>query len=130
MVNDPRIKFFDVPKLGSYFAVPLTYKSCLFDASFDAGVDDAVECRKLRAQQEEEKLKYDNNKDEQEELKEFEEILEKPYKFVEKQLVVALDTLGQDRVFTEEQKEYIINFVGFFKNQWERAENLSLKNDI
>ena len=75
-------------------------------------------------------MKYDNNKDEQEELKEFEEILEKPYKFVEKQLVVALDTLGQDRVFTEQQKEYIINFVEFFKNQWERAENLSLKNDI
>ena len=75
-------------------------------------------------------MKYDNNKDEQEELKEFEEILEKPYKFVEKQIVVALDTLGQDRVFTEQQKEYIINFVEFFKNQWERAENLSLKNDI
>ena len=75
-------------------------------------------------------MKYDNNKDEQEELKEFEEILEKPYKFVEKQIVVALDTLGQDRVCTEQQKEYIINFVEFFKNQWERAENLSLKNDI
>ena len=56
VVTDPRIKFFDVPKLGAYLAVPLT--SQLSErGQFHAGVDDATECRKLRAQQEEEKTK-------------------------------------------------------------------------
>ena len=131
VVNDKRIKFFDVPKLGAYFAVPLIYKSCLFEASFDAGVDDALECKKLRAIQEEEKQKSEHasNKEEEEE-KVYEEIIEAPYKTVEVKLVVAVDTMGQDRVFSEHQKGFIINWVSFIKTEWERAENQSLNHDI
>jgi hypothetical protein len=131
VVSDTRIKFFDVPKLGAYFAVPLTFNSCLFEASFDAGVEDALECRRLRAQQEEEKQKseHTSNKEEEEE-KVFEEIQEAPYKVVETRLVVALDTLGQDRTFTEAQKELTIEWVKFIKSEWERAENASLARDI
>lgn len=131
VVTDPRIKFFDVPKLGAYFAVPLTYKSCLLESSFDSGLEDTIECRKLRAAQEEEKQKSEHasNKEEEEE-KVYEEIVEAPYKVHEVKLVVAADTMGQDRVFTENQKEFIINWVEFLKIEWERAENHSLKHDI
>ena len=131
VVTDPRIKFFDVPKLGAYFAVPLTYRSCLYEGSFDAGVEDALECRKLRAQQEEEKLKSEHasNKEEEEE-KVVEEILEAPYKTHEVKMVVALDTLGQDRTFKESEKNLVVEWVEFIKNEWERAEDLSLRHDV
>lgn len=131
VLEDPRIKFFDVPKLGSYLAVPLTYKSCLFEKSFNAGVEDAFECRRLRIQQEEEKHKseHTSNKEEEEE-KVFEEIVEAPYKVVESKFVVALDTLGQDRCFTEHQVKTVVEWVEFFAVEWERAENQALKKDI
>lgn len=131
VVNDSRIKFFDVPKLGAYFAVPLTYKSCLFEASFDAGVEDSIECRKLRAQQEEEKQKSEHasNREEEEE-KVYDEILEAPYKTIDVKLVAAFDTLGQDRTFRECEKELMVDWVTFLKNEWERAENNGLKRDI
>lgn len=131
VINDPRIKFFDVPKLGAYFAVPLTYNSCLFETAFDAGVEDALECRRLRAQQEEEKQKseHTSNKEEEEE-KVVEEIVEAPFKVIENRLVVAIDSLGQDRVFTDEEKDLVVEWVIFIKNEWERAENKALGNDI
>ncbi|OMJ82087.1 hypothetical protein SteCoe_17305 [Stentor coeruleus] len=130
VVSDPRIKFFDVPKLGAYFAVPLNYKTCLYEQSFDAGIEDALECRKLRAQQEEEKIKFESGAVEGEEQKEFEEIKEAPFKTSEIRMVIAFDTMGQDRTFTEQEKEYVIYWVGYLKEQWERAENESLSHDI
>ena len=131
VVNDRRIKFFDVPKLGAYFAIPLTYKSCLSESSFDAGVEDNLECRRLKAQQEEEKQKseHQSNKEEEEE-KVYEEIVESPYKVFDVKLVIAADTLGQDRVFTESEKQFIIEWANFIKLEWERAEIKSLKHDI
>ena len=130
VVNDPRIKFFDVTKLGAYFAVPLTYKSCLSESSFDAAVEDSSECRKLRIIQEEEKIKYEASNKEEEEQKVFEEIKEAPYRTTEVRLVVAVDTLGQDRVFAEDQKNYMIEWIQFVTEQWERAETESLKQDV
>ena len=129
VVTDPRIKFFDVPKLGAYLAVPLTCRTCLSEASFDAGVDDATECRKLRAQQEEEKTKNEAVSNE-EEQKVYEEVKENPYRTSEIRMVVALDTLGQDRTFNEDQKNYVIDWVLMLRNEWERAENESLRRDI
>ena len=131
VINDPRIKFFDVPKLGAYFVAPLTYNSCLLENAFDAGVEDALECRRLRAQQEEEKQKseHTSNKEDEEE-KVVEEIIEAPFKVVENRLIVAIDSLGQDRVFTDNEKELVVEWVTFIKSEWERAENKALGNDI
>lgn len=127
VVSDIRVKFFDVPKLGAYFAVPLNYKSCLTDSSFDAGVDDAVECRKLRAQQEDEKLKGEGLDDEP---KVFEEIKENPFRTNEVRMVIALDTLGQDKVFNEDQKNYVVDWVLFLQEAFERTQNECLRKDI
>ena len=38
VVREPRMNFQRVPKLGSYMAVPLVYKSCLFDESLAESV--------------------------------------------------------------------------------------------
>ena len=38
VVREPRMNFQRVPKLGSFMAVPLVYKSCLFDESLTEAV--------------------------------------------------------------------------------------------
>ena len=130
VVNDPRIKFFDVPKLGSYLAAPVTYASCLFESSFDAGVEDFLECKKKRIAQEEEKVKYEASKGEEEEARVFEEIKLEKFKSIEVKLVLALDTLGLDKVFKDEQKEYVIDWALMIKSALERSEEEALRNDI
>lgn len=41
-VREPRIHYYDVPKLGSYIAIKLEYESCLFEEAFDEAVVDYV----------------------------------------------------------------------------------------
>lgn len=38
VVREPRIHYFEVPKLGSYFTIKLEYDSCLFEEAFDSGL--------------------------------------------------------------------------------------------
>lgn len=40
VVREPKIHFYQVPKLGSYLAIKLEYDSCLFLDAFDAAVED------------------------------------------------------------------------------------------
>lgn len=35
VVREPKIEFWKVPRLGSFMAVPLIYKSCLFENASD-----------------------------------------------------------------------------------------------
>jgi hypothetical protein len=35
VVSEPRMVYFQWPKLGAYYAIPLTYNSCLLDQSLD-----------------------------------------------------------------------------------------------
>ncbi|CAG9313927.1 unnamed protein product [Blepharisma stoltei] len=138
VVNNPKIKFFDVPKLGAYFATPLTYKSCLSESSFDTAVDDALDCRRRRADQElEREKKSEDNKtyregeeNPEEEEKVWEDIQEAPYVTTDIKLVVCVDTMGKDCEISEEKRNYVIQWVEFFKSQWERAEDESLRHDV
>ena len=38
VVREPRMHFYKVPRLGSFMAVPLIYKSCLLEGSLDTAV--------------------------------------------------------------------------------------------
>ena len=40
VVRDNRIHFYKVPRLGSYLAIKLEYRSCLSTTSYDAGLKD------------------------------------------------------------------------------------------
>jgi len=35
VVREPRIHYYQVPRLGSYLAIKLEYNSCLFEEAFD-----------------------------------------------------------------------------------------------
>ena len=44
--------------------------------------------------------------------------------------MVCLNTLGQDREFTEEQVQHALNTVRMYRDEWEKIENQNLKLDI
>ena len=55
VVREPRMNFQRVPKLGSFLAVPLVYKSCLFDEALTEAVINWQEVMQKRAAQEQER---------------------------------------------------------------------------
>ncbi len=78
----------------------------------------------------EEKQKYELENREDEEPRVFEEIKEEKFKANEVKIVIALDTLGLDKVFSDGQKEYLIDWALLVKEQMERAEEDCLRKDI
>ena len=125
VVREPRMHYFKVPRLGSYMAIRLEYDSCLNEAAFDAGVKEMENVQKRRREQEEEKSEWEKaeaaaaeekaqNEDASEykmEEKEFLEIVPEPYQKTKVQYVVCLNTCGQDREFTEEQRLYALRCI-------------------
>ena len=106
--------FYRVPRLGSFMAVPLEYESCLTAAALDAAVADSIQLKKAREEQEKMRLEWEEDqekiRDEKErageqyvpEPKEWEKLEEKAFLTKKKSYVVCLDTLGQDREFTDD----------------------------
>ena len=106
--------FFRVPKLGSFLAILFSYQSCQEEESLEGAYEDYVACQHKREEQEKEKAEWAEKVQEEREekekegeayeepAKEWEEIKEATYKTHAVQYVVCLDTLGQDRAFTEE----------------------------
>ena len=49
VVREPRIHYYDVPKLGYYLNIKLEYQSCLSEDEFDAALQDYIEVEQKRA---------------------------------------------------------------------------------
>ncbi len=63
------------------------------------------------------------------EKKVWETLEEKPYITKKKSYVVCLDTLGQDREFTDDQRRFILETIQKFKKLWEEKERRFLTRD-
>lgn len=59
VVREPRMHYWIVPRLGSFMAVPLVYKSCLNIESFDKAVEDYVAYKEAVNAQDDEKRAFD-----------------------------------------------------------------------
>lgn len=59
VVREPKIHFYEVPRLGSYMAIRLQYQTCLFEEAYDAGVKDMLTVLELRQRQEEDRAQHD-----------------------------------------------------------------------
>lgn len=141
-VREPRIHYYDVPKLGSYIAIKLEYESCLFEEAFDEAVVDFVAKEAARAEQLKQKIEWEEQqndlkkeKDEAgeefiEEHKEWEEITENPYKTRKVQYVVCMNTMGQDRAYTDKERVFALRAVQEFRDRWEQLEVENLKHDV
>ncbi len=95
VVRDPAVKCFGLPKLGSYLAVPVRYSTCLHDAS----IEDAPPPPEPVAAEEVEG-----------EAPTEPEVTEPPPKYSPvyqtAEYLIGLDTVGQGREFTAEEKTF------------------------
>ena len=149
VVQEPRIIFFRIPKLGCFMAVPLIWNSSLSEAAFDAGVEERIKFKKTRAEQEKEKeareIKFQDDIRDKQEVKEsteeleveydnwkkaYENVQEAPFQTVKKEYVVSLDTLGQDREISKADQDFLNDFVKLFAVSWENTEREELSKDI
>lgn len=62
-------------------------------------------------------------------MKEWPAVEEKGFDTIEEKYVVCIDTLGQDRELTDDQKRLILATVKNFKDVWERTEKENLTRD-
>jgi len=63
VVRESRMHFWKVPRLGAFLAVPLIYKSVLFEDSLDAAVADYLDVKKRQNDQEREKAEFIEQQD-------------------------------------------------------------------
>jgi len=167
VTREPRIKYFKVPRLGCYMAVPLIYSSYLFVEAFDAALIDYAAYKAILMKNEELTKEYeqalaeakqeredeensqkdkdikkksmsknDSKAEPEAELEEakieppqLEEAIEPVYQSRPLSFVVCMDTLGQDREFTEEQKEFVFAIINKFRKTWEDHEKACLISD-
>lgn len=135
-----------MPRLGSYLAIKLEYDSCLSEEAFDAAVINFMEVEAKRAEQDKERREFEDQqaakKQEFEENEEnagqefqgeertWEEISYEPFKTEKVQYVVCLDTMGQDRKYSEEEKLAALRTVQSFRDRWEVVEKNNLEADV
>mmetsp|Transcript_35437 Transcript_35437/g.31928 ORF Transcript_35437/g.31928 Transcript_35437/m.31928 type:complete len:361 (-) Transcript_35437:672-1754(-) len=151
----PNMHYFKIPKLGAYMTVPLQYKSSLYESSLDAG---AIERRRVREarealakEKEDAEIEHQQKLDDirantpEEELEgaleqaeeewaqkkeEFKDEEEAEFQSEVKKYVVCVDTLGEDREISEDDRKYVESIVKHFVDCWEQSENNQLSEDI
>lgn len=142
VVTNDKMHYYKVPRLGSYMAIKVEYKSCLFDEAYDAAAEDYLKVHKMRKDQEAEKKAFEEEQarlkkerleegeDFTPEVRTWDTFTTQPFKTVKVQYVVCLNTLGQDRQFTSDQKTYALQTAKFFADTWEAVERANLEKDV
>lgn len=122
-------------------AIPMVYKSCLFDEALTEAVANYGDVQTKKAQQEQDIQAHEALQAQQKEIalsqgQEFEpeertwaEIELDPFQTKEEQFVVCIDTMGQDRELTEDQKRFALETVERYIEIWEAEERLALSQD-
>ena len=166
VTREPRMKYFKVPRLGCYLAVPLIYSSCLFVDSLETALVDYAAYREKLKKNEEIMKEYEDslaqakaeeeankakevaetrksdkelpkagehgepvNEEAKQEPPKLEEVKQPEYRSKPQSYVICMDTLGQDREFTQEQKAFVIETVRKYKLKWEEHEKERLTSD-
>jgi hypothetical protein len=139
VVRQKDIHFWRVPRLGSFMAIPLIYKSCMSEEALDEAITDWIDVQKRTAEQDAKKIEWEeeqaaNKADgadagpvEPEEP--WEDIQAKPFITSEQKFVICIDTLGQDRELSDEQKRFALKTAQDFKDAWEKFEKEKVEQD-
>ena len=142
------MKFFREPKLGCYLAVDLSYKSSLSTLSLDSSINVLNEFNtkiadyELRKKEFYERLAEETAQREHQENSEGqlpeqygeqifpnENIVINEFEKTEKKYILCLDTIGQDRIFSDEEKKFIFEVQRSIKENWELLEKKLLIKD-
>lgn len=141
VTKEPKLKFFRVPRLGCYFAVSLKYNSCLYDTSLDKAIEDYFDTQQKKEAQAKEIQEYEAREEQEREAKEaagevyqptkvdWPKIEEPPYQTHEREYVLCLDTLGQDKTFSEAEKKFVLDVAAHVIKCWEKCEADALTKD-
>ena len=164
VINDDRIKFFRVPRLGCYLAIDIRYMSSMQYSSLVSAIENLNEYKVKFAEQEkrreerearekekqeagEEEGKEEENKDnneegednnneegdaegeEEEKVDDNTPVTLKEFNKEEKIYVLSIDTLGQDRMFNEEEMKYIYDTAKLIRDSMANLEVKLLEKD-
>jgi hypothetical protein len=141
VVRNPKMHYWQVPRLGSYMAIPMVYNSCLSVSSFTQAVDDFNDFSRKTKKQEDEKQAFEDAQEASKiekigagepftpEVREWDEITLPSIVTEQRSFVMCLDTMGQDRQFSKEQKAFALKAVFRFRQHWETFEREKLIAD-
>ena len=138
VIRENKIKFFKEPRLGCYLALNISYESSKSLESLSSALLKWEEFQQEKIRIQEEKIEKEKQKKEEMEMGgdndgDEEEIQKEAvladFDKKEKRVIIALDTLGQDRLFTKEEYDFI-NLVALnIKNSFYELEKKLLIKD-
>jgi len=114
----------------------------MFEESFDMALVNYAQINQLRHDQSLEKEEFEKQQDEiqQEKIengepyerqsKNWEEFQYAPFKTRKSQFVVCLNTLGQDRQYTQDEIQFALKAVKNYRDTWEALEKRNLEHDV
>lgn len=113
----------------------------MFEEALDEGVKERLAVIEKEKQQAEERAAWEKAEQERREAteegeefkpeeKEWETIAVPPFKTKTVQLVCCINTMGQDRVLTEEERLFALRTVQRYRDRWEQSEQDNLRSDI
>jgi len=115
VLSTPGVKFFGVPKLGAYLAIPVRYTSGLHDL----GIGAPVEAEKIEGEESEEGEATTSTESNW-------------YSKVDKEikLIIGLDTMGQARKFNQEEIQKATKYAAIIGEALNKAENALFEEEI
>lgn len=144
------MKYFRLPRLGAFLAVPMVFESYLHDAAFDKGIEERLRYTEAKEAQEKERAVKEQQFNDK--LKELEDAgdpsveqfkanwenekagwvdqKEAPFEPKLMEYVLSSDTMGQDREFTDAQKDFLQKYAKLFAESWQEKERALLSEDI
>ena len=140
VVRNEQTYFQRVPRLGCFMAVPLCYNSCLFNEALEEAIEDYQVVSKELEEQNKAKAEWEqqqadlaaqnpDSQDPPEDPPEWKDIKYAPFKTFKEEYIICLDTLGQDRQFTDEERRFTLETVKAYIEAWEERENAALTAD-
>ena len=141
------MNFTRIPKPGAYMAIPLIYDSCRTTEALDLAVDDFINVERQKSEIERVIEKGQDPLDfagadyhflikkrgdidwldyEQQKLQ---NLKLAPFRTVQKEYVLCLDTMGQEREFTDQEKRFALETVQRYIQLWEKCEQETLIAD-
>jgi hypothetical protein len=147
VVTNADVHFFEIPRLGSYLAVPIIVKSYLNELSFDDAIvkikaykEQVAERDNFQREKENEyadKIEMARGSDEDEfkrltqelEELEFEKVPEPEFEFETLNYIMCCDTIGKDVEISGEHRKLIVEICQHFRDSWEESELNYLRTD-
>lgn len=106
VVREKALHYWDVPRLGCFMAIPLTYRSCLSEMSLDKALEEYIEILKQQEEQDKIKAEWQEEQDAEREKavaagekfvpekKVWEVLKPGPFITAEQKYCICIDTLG------------------------------------